>query len=149
MNMKIKNLSEVNEEDFKKFKTIEWKKADDEHYGDKPPNFTVLEHTFVAEEAGEIIGQIELKIDQGVAKIESLLVGSLHQGKGIGGDLVMASESWALANGAHKISLETGSEWSARKFYEKLGYEIRAVLPNDVAHQDFVLMDKILEDGDF
>ena len=142
--MKIKNLDEVSIEGFKEFKTIEWKKADADHYGDNPPNFAEFQKTFVAEEDGELIGQIELKIDQGIAKIESLLVGSEQQGKGVGSKLVMAGEAWALKNNAHKISLETGESWEAKKFYEKLGYEVRSVLPNDVAHQDFVLMDKML-----
>jgi GNAT superfamily N-acetyltransferase len=142
--MIIKNLNEVSLEDFKEFKTIEWKKADDDHYGDNPPNFAVFEQTFVAEADGELIGQIELKIDQGVAKIESLLVGSEQQGRGIGRELVITGEAWVIQNGAHKITLETGESWKAKKFYEKLGYEVRAVLPNDVAHQNFVLMDKML-----
>ena len=46
--------------------------------------------------------------------------------------------------GAHKVSLETGVNWEARKIYEKLGYKVRTHLPNDFGHQEFVLMDKEL-----
>jgi hypothetical protein len=61
--------------------------------------------------------------------------------------LVKTGEVWASENGAHKITLETGQDWVSKKFYEKLGYKVRVVLPNDVAHQDFVLMDKMLEEN--
>lgn len=141
------NITDLREEDkiaFERFKEIEWKKADDEHYGDKPPSFDVLTKTFLAKDQKNVIGQIEVKINQGVAKIESLLVGSDSQGRGVGGELVRVAEGWVTENGAHKITLETGKAWKARNFYEKLGYEVRSILPNDVAHQDFVLMDKML-----
>ena len=55
-----------------------------------------------------------------------------------------ATEEKTEEAGAHKISLEIDLHWSAKGFYEKLGYTVRAVLPNDVVHQDFVLMDKML-----
>ena len=142
--MNIADLQDYDQEEFEAFKKIEWKIADEEHYGNKPPNFEVVFKTFVAKLENKIVGQIELKVDQGVAKIESLLVGSEQQGSGIGSELVIAGETWAVENGAHKITLETGEGWSAKKFYEKLGYEVRVVLPNDVAHQNFVLMDKML-----
>ena len=138
------DLQDGDKKEFETFKNFEWKIADQEHYGDKPPNFEVISKTFVSKFENKIVGQIELKIDQGVAKIESLLVGSEQQGKGVGRGLVIASEKWVVENGAHKITLETGEVWSAKKFYQKLGYEVRAVLPNDVAHQNFVLMDKML-----
>jgi len=142
--MDIIKLDVVNNEAFEQFKAVEWKKADEEHYQDNPPNFETFKQIYLAVEAEKIVGQIELKLEQGVAKIESLLVGSEQQGQGIGRQLVATAEVWARENGAHKISLETGLQWSAKVFYEKLGYEVRAVLPNDVAHQDFVLMDKML-----
>jgi GNAT superfamily N-acetyltransferase len=145
--MNITDLNNVDNSAFQNFKEVEWKKADVEHYGNNLPSFNVTEKTLVAEEAGVILGQIRLKIDQGVAKMESLLVGSDYQGKGVGGELVKKGETWALENGAHKITLETGQDWSAKTFYEKLGYSVRAVLPNDVAHQDFVLMDKMLDEN--
>jgi len=142
--MDIGGLQDTDKNEFEHFKSIEWKMADEQHYGNQPPNFAVVGETFVAKDEGEIIGQIELKVDQGVAKIESLLVGKEQQGKGVGRELVMVGEKWAVENGAHKITLETGLNWIAKGFYEKLGYEVRVVLPNDVAHQDFVLMDKML-----
>jgi len=142
--MEIVNLEDVHKEEFETFQNIEWKIADDEHYGNNLPNFSVLKKTLVAKVENKIVGQIELKIDQGIAKIESLLVGNQEQGKGVGSQLVTVGEEWALQNGAHKITLETGESWAAKSFYEKLGYETRAVLPNDVAHQNFVLMDKMV-----
>lgn len=142
--MNITSLNDIKAAELKKFNDAEWKKADYEHYGKALPDFGVLNHTFIAEELGIIIGQIEIKINQGVAQIESLLVGSEYQGKGVGRQLVQEAEKWMIQNGAHKVTLETGLYWSAKIFYEKLGYEVRVILPNDVSHQDFVLMDKML-----
>lgn len=45
---------------------------------------------------------------------------------------------------AHKICLFTGKSWSARKFYEKLGYKKTADLPKHYFKVDFVIYSKIL-----
>ncbi len=80
----------------------------------------------------------------GVALMESLIVGKDYRGSGLATKLVALAEEHARSLGAHKIKLETGVDWQARKLYEKLGYEVRASLPNYYAHNDFVLMDKEL-----
>lgn len=142
--MQILPITEHDTEKLRVFKEAEWKIADTEHYGNNFPSFENDSYTLLALEDDTIIGQVRLSVCQGIAKIESILVAKAHQGKGVGRELMAAAEARAVAAGAHKMSLETGLLWSAKGFYEKLGYTVRAVLPNDVAHQDFVLMDKML-----
>jgi ribosomal protein S18 acetylase RimI-like enzyme len=143
--MEIKELQDSEITEFESFKATEWKIADQEHYGNQPPNFDKYTFTLVAKQEA-IVGQVEVEVCQGVARVTSLLVSNNHQGQGVGSQLMAAAEQKAKELGAHKISLETGINWAAKAFYEKQGYQVRTVLPNDVAHQDFVLMDKMLSD---
>ncbi|GJL95395.1 MAG: N-acetyltransferase GCN5 [Hyphococcus sp.] len=59
------------------------------------------------------------------AHLEELSVAQKFQGKGIGKQLVAASEEWARKYSYDKITLITFAEvvWN-KPFYEKLGYEV-------------------------
>src|SRR6056297_863635 len=105
--MEIKACSESDEVALKAFKDGEWCLADAEHFGDNPPDFSEHSFTFLAKEDDIIVGQIRGAVSQGIAKIESLLVGSGQQGRGIGRELVTSLETAIRATGAHKIELET------------------------------------------
>ena len=142
--MEILNYTDIDKEIFETFTENEWRIADAEHYGDNPPDFTEIVFTLLAKHDGQIVGQIKCDVSQGVAKIDSLLVAKDQQGRGVGSSLLQAAEKQIKELGAHKVSLETGVNWSAKDFYEKNGYIVRAILPNDVAGQDFVLMDKMV-----
>lgn len=142
--MEISELQSNEQDILTVFKDKEYPATDKDHYGDNIPDFTEKEFTLISKESGEVTGQIHIIIRYGIAYIDSLLIGVEHRGKGLGKKLVDMAEVKAKENGAHKIWLETGSTWSAKGFYEKLGYVIRTILPNDVGHQDCVLMDKML-----
>ncbi len=58
--------------------------------------------------------------------------------------LLEQAEREAKKLGAHKIWLETGAEWSARKLYDSLGYVERGILKNFYGHKDFIIFDKDL-----
>ncbi len=128
----------------KEFGAAEWPKADREHFGDQVLDFNKPKFLFAAREDGNILGYISLILDMGVLHLESLIVGEKSRGKGVGAKLVLVAEEKGRALGAHKIWLETGADWQAKGFYEKLGYQVRAELRNYYAHRDFVLMDKDL-----
>lgn len=128
----------------KTFKSVEWPVADQEHYGDKIPDFIKRNHTLMVQEEDQIQGYISFFLVGGVGKIDSLIVGQKFRGRGIGKRLLEQAEQKMKSLGAHKVSLETGVDWEARKLYEKLGYKVRVLLPNDFGHKDFVLMDKDL-----
>ncbi len=141
------NISFLDEKEFsslKEFSSREWPSADREHYGDDELDFTKHTFAFVARDGDEVVGYIKLMFDLGVLVMDSLIVAEKYRGQGIATQLVIAAEEKGRAMGAHKMRLETGSDWKAKEFYEKLGYRVRAELPNYYAHRDCVLMDKDL-----
>ncbi len=140
--MKIQKLEDVKDAEYISFKKREWVYADKEHYGDSFPDFTKYFYVYTAKEQGKIVGAISIVIDMGVVCIESLLVAQDAQRSGIGTILMKKVEEEAKELGCHKIWIETGFDWSARKLYESLGYTLRCTLPNYYAHKDFVILDK-------
>jgi len=137
------NISEsYNPELFEQFKAKVWPVADAEHYGYQQPDFQKKEFTLVAKENDEILGYVTVLIDSGVAQIEPLMV--YPRGMRIGSALIVSAEAKAKEMGVHKVWLETGSNWEAKKFYEKHGYITRTILPNHIGGHEFVLMDKTL-----
>jgi ribosomal protein S18 acetylase RimI-like enzyme len=124
------------------FSAKEWPSADKEHFGDQTVDFSKKKSTFVARDDGRVVGYISIVLDMGVLHMESVIVAETYRGKGVGALLVSAAEEYGKSSGAHKIWLETGSDWRAKEFYEKLGYRVRAALPGYWAKRDFVLMDK-------
>lgn len=142
--MKIVKLEQKDSSLFKSFKKEEWPEADKEHYGSQQPDFSKHSFTFVAKKEVEILGYIFFTIEQGVAYIDSLIVGKKIRRQGVAKQLMEKAENEAKSVGAHKIYLETGIDWDAKHLYELLGYKVRVILPNHYGHRDFVLMDKEL-----
>jgi len=143
--MQIRKLTEKDVTLLENLKSKVWPMADSEHYGENQPKFFKETFTLLAEENNVILGYITVIVDTGVAQIEPLMVSYDSQGRGIGALLLKEGEEKAHSLGAHKIWLETGADWKARKFYEKHGYKVRAILPHHTGDREFVLMDKILE----
>ena len=137
-------MTQDQESELKIFKGFVWPEADREHYGETQPNFSRDEFTLISKEDNEIVGYISVIIDTGVAQIEPLMVKPDLKGKGIGTRLLQAAEEKAKSLGAHKVWLETGSDWQAKGFYEKHDYQVRTVLPNHSGGREFVLMDKMI-----
>lgn len=128
----------------KDFSAREWPGADREHFGDQVLDFTKRKLSLAARENGNIVGCISLILDMGVLHLESIIVAETHRGHGVGARLVASAEENGKSLGAHKIWLETGSDWKAKDFYTKLGYQIRAELHNYYANRDYIMMDKDL-----
>lgn len=142
--MEITELNTSQSSELESFKSLVWPLADQEHYGENQPKFFKHEFTLIAKESDEIIGYISVIIDTGVAQIEPLMVKTDFKGKGTGTSLLKAAEEKARTLGAHKMWLETGSDWLAKNFYQKHGYQVRSILPSHTEGREFVLMDKIL-----
>lgn len=142
--MEITELNQSKNQELESFKALVWPLADKEHCGEILPRFFKEEFTLIAREGGEIVGYVSVIIDTGVAQIEPLMVKADLKGTGIGTRLLETAEVKAKASGAHKVWLETGSDWLAKRFYEKHGYQVRAVLPDHTGGREFVLMDKML-----
>jgi ribosomal protein S18 acetylase RimI-like enzyme len=85
----------------------------------------------------------------GVATIDVVIVKLSDRGQNIGKELIKYVIDQAKRKECHVIKLETGVSWKARLMYEKLGFKIRAVLPNYYGNQEYVLMDMKLNNGNF
>ncbi len=141
--MEITELNQSQNSELELFKSQVWPLADQEHYGENQPKFYKNEFTLIAKENNEIVGYISIAIDTGVAHLEPLMVKNDLKNTGIGTKLLQSAEEKAEALGVHKVWLETGSDWLAKKFYEKHGYQVRTTLPSHTGGREFVLMDKI------
>lgn len=143
--MTIKNATKSDLLRLDTFKEIEWPSVDDAHFENRElVDFDEQELTLIAEEGEEIAGYIKIRTEMGTCEIESLIVGSKFRNKGIATQLVLKAEELCKEMKLHKIFLETGVNWEAKKLYEKLGYEVVCVLKNHYANKDFVLMEKPL-----
>lgn len=125
------------------FEKKEWAIVDAEHYG-KPVVWTKKYFHLIAEKEGETVGSLRLEVSSGVAYVDAIIVGHDTVGKGVGKALMEKAEEIAREQQSHKIFLNTGKDWEAPKFYEKLGYKKSADLPNHYFHVDFIEMTKFL-----
>lgn len=79
-----------------------------------------LEHFWVAEEKGELIGVAGIEIKGHIGFVRSLAIGEKHQGSGIGKRLYGVVEENAQKNDVLRLYLLTTT---AASYFEKLGYE--------------------------
>ena len=142
--MKIIKLENEDDSSLGLFKSEEWPEADKDHYSDPNLNFSKHTYTLVVKDKDVVLAYISYFVELGVAQIDSLIVGKKFRRNGLATKLINEVEIQAKSLGAHKIRLETGVDWKAKSLYEKLGYNIRAVLPNYYGNKDFILMDKEL-----
>jgi ribosomal protein S18 acetylase RimI-like enzyme len=140
--MDIIKLEEDHKTLLEAFKREEWPEVDNEHYNNPNLDFSKRSFTLLAKDGDIILAYISFFIELGVAQIDSLIVGKKSRREGLATKLMQEAESQAKLLGAHKVRLETGVNWRAKSLYEKLGYSVRAVLPNYYGNNDFVLMDK-------
>lgn len=88
-------------------------------------NFSV----FARNESKNVIGGIRATCYWNTLHIELLWLSDECRGQGTGKNLIEAAESFAKSNGCEKAFVETTS-WQAKPFYEKVGYEHIATLPD-------------------
>ncbi|GMK41321.1 N-acetyltransferase [Paenibacillus sp. CCS19] len=90
-------------------------------------------HTFVAEQDGQAVGMIGIRIstnyevDDVVTYISALVVKSNYRGQGIGKQLIRFAEDWSIHNGSNVLYLTSGikeERKAAHAFYQSLGFEI-------------------------
>jgi RimJ/RimL family protein N-acetyltransferase len=86
--------------------------------------------------------------DSQVMVLHTLIISPKHSGKGYGTEFVKFYESYALENNCPHLRMDTNAiNTSARKLYEKLGYEERGILPctfNGIKNVNLVLLEKAL-----
>ncbi|UNY99953.1 GNAT family N-acetyltransferase [Zhouia spongiae] len=76
---------------------------------------------FVRNKLDQVIGGVRATCFWNTLHIELLWLSEDCRGKGVGKDLMNATESFAKEKGCEKAFVETTS-WQAKPFYEKVGY---------------------------
>lgn len=131
---------------FKEFKKHEWELIHPEHFGEKLDRgyWTYKNVNIKAEENGKILGGLNGHYMAGVLYIAELIIAHDKRGTGVGKELISQVEKLARDNNVHLIYLETGKNWKAVKFYEKLGYKKKTLIKKFYSKKDFWLMTKYL-----
>jgi ribosomal protein S18 acetylase RimI-like enzyme len=143
--MEVLELKEEESEELVAFQNREYPEIDKVHFGDNLPDFNRKEFVFIVRFQNQIAGYLKMSIDMGVGRIWSILVGGEFRRKRVATTLCEYAEDKAKKIGVHKMKTETGSTWEVKPFFERMGYTVRAILPNDIGHIECVLMDKFLK----
>ncbi len=143
--MDIFELKEEEKAELEAFQDKEYPEIDKVHFNNKLPDFNRREFTFIVRYQSRIAGYLRMGVDMGVGKIWSVLVGEEFRKKRVATTLFEHAEEKAKQLGVHKMRIETGSHWEVKPFFERMGYTVRAILPDDIGHIECVLMDKFLK----
>lgn len=128
----------------KEFVKKQWIIADKKHYG-KAVNWDEHKAYFLkALEIDRLVGVLDLYIAHGVANIKDIIVDHKFQRLGIGKKLMLEAEKIARKAGAHKMFLDTGIDWDAKKFYSSLGYKKACIVRDHYFRKDFIYFSKKL-----
>ncbi|MBT3314263.1 MAG: GNAT family N-acetyltransferase [Anaerolineae bacterium] len=95
----------------------------------EPQEATINFSIFTRAAAGEITGGLRASCYWNILHIELIWVSEEARGHDIGSQMVKKAEAFAIENGFELALLDTTS-WQAKPFYEKLGYEVIATLPD-------------------
>ncbi len=84
---------------------------------------------------GAVVGCVRLVLAQQVngphrAEVTKLLVHSRARRTGCATALMDAMETWAAANGRHRLVLDTWTDGVAQRFYEARGWQLVGVVPD-------------------
>jgi RimJ/RimL family protein N-acetyltransferase len=106
---------------------------------------------FVAEVDGELVGEVAVHLQLGVADL-GMLVREGHRGQGIGSALMEACIEWCRGSGAHKIALSVFPHNDAglalyRKFgFAEEGRQVRHYRRRSGELWDAILMGLVLDE---
>lgn len=102
-----------------------------------PPGLVGAAVTLVAELSGEIVGFIDVRLQQSpdpmhrkmtYCYVVEIAVSQRHQNQGIGRQLLRAAEDWGRQQGATLASLEyLATNTRASMFYQNMGYHPAAI----------------------
>ena len=127
----------------KEFDKAQWKLYDQEHFG-KDVEWKKATYQIFVQENRHVIGTMELKIEGGVGKINTLIVHNDKQRQGIGKMLIEKATELIKKHGGHKLFLTTGKDWEAARFYKALGFEQVGSLNDHYFHINFIEMSKLI-----
>ncbi len=130
-------------EQAKAFDKYEWKKYDVEHFG-REIEWDTKTYFLEYKEGDEVVGTLELKVEGGVGKINTLLVSRDSHRKGVGKALMEQAEEITRKQNGHKMFLSTGRDWNAVHFYKAMGYKETGELNNHYFSINFIQFSKDL-----
>lgn len=99
--------------------------------------------SWVAEDAGVVVGYIVVDEVDGNAHVEQVTVDPDHQGRGIGRLLLDAAEAWAAERGMLALTTFRDVQWNAPLYRhlgfrdlgeDELGTELRRLRDDEAAH---------------
>lgn len=93
----------------------------------EPNEDEVRFHVVATNDDGELAGGLRGTCYWNTLHIELLWLPEAARGSGVGGQIMAATEEFAMEHGCELALIETTS-WQARPFYEKNGYELMATL---------------------
>jgi len=97
---------------------------------DLEPEEAAIEFSvFARDGSGAVNGGLRATCFWNTLHIELLWVSEEARGRGTGLALMEKAERFAIENGFELALTETGS-WQSKPFYEKLGYELMATVPD-------------------
>ena len=143
-NIKIKTYK-TKRKDVAEFKKNAWHEADIELYGAPIDWFEEKRQLVAYDDYGSIVGELSLVITSHVAYVKTVIVKKDVRNKKIGEKLMLEAEKLAKKFDCHKIHLQTGSDWSAISFYEKMGYKKTGEHKNHYFRRDFLIYSKDLK----
>lgn len=104
----------------------------------RPPHPGAESVTLVAEISGEVVGFVDVRLDQSpdpmhrritYCHVVELAISRRHQNHGIGGHLLRAAEEWGQRRGAHFAILEyLAGNQQAGELYQRKGYRVAALI---------------------
>jgi ribosomal protein S18 acetylase RimI-like enzyme len=94
----------------------------------EPEDAAIKFSVFARDNDGKVTGGLRGTCFWNTLHIELTWVSKEARGTGVGSTMVKKAELFAIKHGFEQALLETTS-WQAKPFYEKLGYELIATLP--------------------
>jgi len=134
-------ISKVAKKRAMEFNEREWDVVNGIHFG-KGVKWNEKPFRFKATENGEIVGLIFGKHESGTVYVSNIIVAEARKREGIGTKLIRKAEEFGRKLGDHKIWLITGSNYPENPFFEKVGFQKQASLPDLYFHGDFVIYTK-------
>lgn len=123
------------------FAQREWAAHDAEHFGGP---FHREPFALTGWDGVRVVATATGWTGMGVGYLRDLIVDGALRGRGLGRQMMEAFEAHCLERGAHRLALRTEADGAARRFYEREGWVVEAVLREWLGDRDFVQMRKDL-----
>ncbi|WP_454780773.1 GNAT family N-acetyltransferase [Legionella sp. WA2022007384] len=99
---------------------------------------------YAQNDSSEILGGIKGDVFGSLCRVFTVWIHEQYRRKGVGRSLFATLDTFAKTNNCTMIQLDT-AEFQAKGFYEKLGYQVIATLPdNFIGYTSYILRKKLI-----